>query len=139
MVTDDHLESNMRRILLSTLLLSPLCTAAAFAGQPANDATASTPNRISTGVTAPRLMDADNLVIPADTFDTVLPHEVQVGLDLNVDQAGHAQNVQVVKPFNPDVDERVVAAVQKFHFQPASLDHQNIPVEVKLTVLVQHN
>jgi hypothetical protein len=31
----------------------------------------------------------------------------------------------------------VVAAVQKFHFRPATLDNQNIPVELNLTVVVQ--
>jgi TonB family protein len=129
----------MRRILLASLLLSPLCTAAAFAG-PANDTTPTTSiARVSTGVVAPKLMDADNLVIPQDSFDALLPNQVLVGLDLNVDQNGNAQNVQVVKPFNQDLDQRVIAAVQKFRFQPATLDHQNIPVEVKLTVVVQHN
>jgi len=128
----------MRRILLASLLLSPLCTAAAFAGQPVIDPTATTQTtRISTGVIAPKLIGASNVVIPQDAFDTLLPQQAEVGIDLNVDPSGNAQNVQVIKSFNHDLDERVVAAVQKFHFRPASLDNQNIPVEVKLTVVVQ--
>jgi TonB family protein len=128
----------MRRILIASLLLSPLTTAAAFAGQPATDATPSTQvTRISTGVVAPQLIGAANVVIPQDVYDTVLPKQVQVGINLNVDETGNAQNVQVTRPFNRDLDARVIAAVQKFHFRPATLDHQNIPVAVNLTVVVQ--
>jgi TonB family protein len=67
----------------------------------------------------------------------VLPRQVEIGLNLNVDENGNAQNVQIAKSFNNDLDARVVAAVQKFHFRPASLDNQKIPVELKLTVVVQ--
>jgi TonB family protein len=128
----------MRRILLASLMLSPLATTAAFASQPATDATVSTQvTRISTGVIAPKLLGAENVVIPHDAYDAVLPNEVQVGVNLSVDENGNAQNVQIAKPFNSDLDARVVAAVQKLHFRPATLDHQNIPVAVALTVVVQ--
>jgi TonB family protein len=128
----------MRRILIASLLLSPLATAAAFASQPATDATASTQvTRISTGVVAPKLIGASNVVIAQDVYDTVLPKQVEVGVNLNVDEAGNAQNVQIANSFNRDLDARVIAAVQKFHFRPATLDHQNIAVSVKLTVVVQ--
>jgi TonB family protein len=129
----------MRRILIASLLLSPLATTAALASQPATDATASTQvTRISTGVVAPKLIGASNVAIPLDAYDTVLPKQVEVGVNLNVDENGNAQNVLIARPFNRDLDARVVAAVQKFHFRPASLDHQNIPVSLNLTVVVQH-
>src|ERR1700690_1033137 len=121
----------MRRILIASLLLSPLVTTAAFASKPATDATASTQiTRVSTGVVAPKLLGAESIVIAQDAYDSVLPKQVQVGVNLNVDENGNAQNVQIARPFNRDLDARVIAAVQKFHFRPATLDHQNIPVAV---------
>jgi TonB family protein len=128
----------MRRILIASLLLSPLVPSAAFASQPATDAnTPAQVTRISTGVIAPKLLDSANVVIPQDAYDSALPSQVEVGVNLNVDENGNAQNVQIVKSFNRNIDSRVAAAVQKFHFRPASLDNQNIPVELKLTVVVQ--
>jgi TonB family protein len=116
----------MRRILLASILLAPLATTAAFASTTANDANTPTQvTRISTGVTAPKLLDEATVVIPQDVYDSVLPKQVEVGISLNVDEKGNAQNVQIAKPFNRDLDERVVAAVQKFHFRPATLDNQS--------------
>ena len=125
-------------VIHASILLAPLATTAAFASTTANDANTPTQvTRISTGVTAPKLLDEATVVIPQDVYDSVLPKQVEVGISLNVDEKGNAQNVQIAKPFNRDLDERVVAAVQKFHFRPATLDNQNIPVELNLTVVVQ--
>jgi TonB family protein len=128
----------MRRILIASVLLAPLATTAAFASSPATDANTPTQvTHVSTGVIAPKLLNEATIVIPQDAYDSVLPRQVEVGLNLNVDENGNAQNVQIAKSFNDDLDARVVAAVQKFHFRPASLDNQKIPVELKLTVVVQ--
>jgi TonB family protein len=129
----------MRRILIASLLLSPLATVAAFASQPATDAnTPAQVTRISTGVVPPKVIGSTDGIILPNEFDSVLPSQVEVGVSLNVDEAGNAQNVQVVKSVNHDLDARVVAAVQKLHFRPATLDNQNSPVDLNLTVVVQH-
>jgi hypothetical protein len=127
----------MRRLVLASLLLAPLVPAAAFASTTANDVNPAKVNRISTGVIAPQLLESANVVIPQDAYDTILPRQIEVSVNLNVDEKGNAHNVQVLKPFNFDLAQRVVAAVEKFHFRPATLDSQAIPVEMHLTVVVQ--
>jgi len=129
----------MRRILATSLLLSPLLlTAAAFASQPVIDASASTQApRISTGVIPARLLHAASLTLPPALAVTT-PNDAEVVLKLNVDEQGKAQDVQVVRSINPAVDERVVEAVRQFRWHPATLDKQAIPVELTLKVEVQH-
>jgi TonB family protein len=130
----------MRRILVASLLLSPaLFTASAVASQPATDAAASTQGRrISTGVIAPKLLKSTSIEIPGDAFDAILPPDAEVGLKVNVDEQGNARDIQVVKPVNADLDARVVAAVSKFRFSPATLDSQAIPFSLDVNVVVKH-
>jgi len=130
----------MRRIIVASLLLSPmLFTAAAVASQPVTDATASTQvRRVSTGVIGPKIIQSSNVQIPADAIESLVPRQAEVGLKLNVDENGKAQDIQVVKSVNADLDARVVAAVRQFRFRPATLDNQVIPCALDLNVEVQH-
>ena len=130
----------MRRILVASLLLSPvLFTASAVASQPATDAAPSTQvRRVSTGVVAPQLLKSTNVDIPADAFDAVLPPNAEVGLKVDIDEQGNARDIQVIKPLNSDLDARVVAAVSKFRFAPATLDNQAISDTIDLNIVVKH-
>ncbi|MGD0737377.1 MAG: energy transducer TonB [Terracidiphilus sp.] len=129
----------MRRILIASLLLAPLSSVAAFASSPATDAnTPAQVTRVSTGVVPPRIIGSTDIVIPPNHYGSALPSQLLVHVNLNVDEAGNTQNVQVVNPLNHDLDARLVQAVQKLHFRPATLDHQNIPVAVNLNVVIQH-
>jgi hypothetical protein len=44
----------------------------------------------------------------------------------------------VLNSISPSVDSHVIAAVRQFHWRPAVLDNQAIPLTVNLTVDVQH-
>ncbi len=126
----------MRRILAASILLSPLFfTASAVASTPANDASASTPARpVSTGVIPAQVLYSTGIELPSTTS---VPGGAEVVLELNVGEDGTARDIQVVKSVNPQLDAPVVAAVRKFRFSPAKLDHQAIEVPLSLTVFVQ--
>ena len=130
----------MLRILVASLLLSPvLFTASAVASQPATDAAPSTQvRRVSTGVVAPQLLKSTNVDIPTDAFDAMLPPNAEVGLKVDIDEQGNARDIQVIKPVNSDLDARVVAAVSKFRFAPATLDNQAISATIDLNIVVKH-
>jgi TonB family protein len=130
----------MRRILIASFLLSPvLFTASAVASQPATDAAPTTQvRRVSTGVIAPQLLKSTNVDIPTDAFDAMVPPDAEVGLKVNIDEQGNARDIQVIKPVSADLDARVVAAVSKFRFAPATLDNQAIPLTIDLNVIVKH-
>jgi TonB family protein len=129
----------MRRILLaSLLLLSSLFPAAVNASQPADDSSNPTPvPRVSTGVTEPVLLNAAHVHLTPNMFDLLNPSEETVVLSLNVDEKGKPQDVQIVKPANKILDERVLEAVRQFHFKPASLDGESVPADLTLNVVVK--
>jgi TonB family protein len=129
----------MRRILIASALLSPmLFTAAAVASQPKDDASASTLVRpISTGVTAPKIVHSTDIQITPETARSIMPN-AEVVLKVNLDEQGKAQDVQVIKSANPILDAPVISAVRQFRWSPATLDKQAIPVDLTLSVVVQH-
>jgi TonB family protein len=125
----------MRRILAISLLLPSLfLPAAAKASTPVDDATASTPLRVSTGVIPPALIDSVNLSVPSGFEDFFVPTGAEVGLTFTVDEKGIPQNIQVVKSYSPFWDARVVDAVRQFRYRPGSVDNQPAAVDVNLTV-----
>jgi hypothetical protein len=56
---------------------------------------------------------------------------------LNVDSQGIPKDIHVVETVNTELGAKVAEAVHKFRFSPATLDHQPVPVDMRLTVLVQ--
>jgi TonB family protein len=129
----------MRRILAATLLLSSLTLpAAAKASTLVDDASASTPVRVSTGVIAPVLLDTPVLTLPANFSFDVLPAEAQVELSLTVNAKGQPEDIHVIKSFSPFVDARVVETVGKMRFRPGTIDDQPTAVDLNLTVNVTH-
>jgi len=138
--TNRHLEEIiMRNLFVAGLLLSPmLLTSAAVASSPKTDSPVATQNlRVTTGVSTPEIIEPNSIRIPAAAVARMVPSEAQVVVSLNVDQTGKASNVQVVKSINPEVDARVVSAVQLAHFRPAKLDNQPVPVDMQLVVVVR--
>jgi len=146
----------MRRILVASLFVStvllnaqtatkgqsgtleargetPNALTAPAAVAPATDMTATASGRrISTGVIAPKLVKAANIVVATTDFNTPDLGSQKMVVSLVVDEKGTPQNVQIVKSVNPDVDARVLAAVRDYHFAPATLDDQPVPIDLSL-------
>jgi TonB family protein len=125
----------MRRILVSSLLLSSLTLpAAAFASTPVDDATAPTPIRVSTGVTEPVLINSAYLSVPSGYSIDAIPSDAQVGLSLTINEKGQPENIQVTKSYNKFWDARVIETVREFHFKPGTVDNEPTPVDMNLVV-----
>jgi TonB family protein len=125
----------MRRILVSSLLLSSLTLpAAAFASTPVDDATAPTPIRVSTGVTEPVLINSAYLSVPSGSSIDAIPNDAQVGLYLTINEKGQPENIQVTKSYNKFWDARVIETVREFHFKPGTVDNEPTPVDMNLVV-----
>jgi len=125
----------MRRMLIASVLLSPLFfTAAAVASQPVADDAASTP--VSTGVTPAHVLSSVPVELPTVTPDIAAFHQAEVVLSLKVDETGKPTNVQITKSPTVDLDQPVLAAVRKFRFEPATLDNKPVTVPMTLTLEV---
>ena len=51
-----------------------------------------------------------------------------------VDEHGRTRNIHVLKPVNPTVNARVVNAVRRYRFAPATLDNQKVAVDINMTI-----
>ena len=142
----------MRSAILATLILAPVL-AHAQAPTQANGSLqaraeapkplAATPEnttakvRVSTGVTQPRLIGNPHITLSDREFDRQTPAEHIVVVSLDVDKDGAAHDVEMLKSTNKAIDEKVIAAVKDFHFVPAQLDAQAIPVHVNLSIVLE--
>jgi hypothetical protein len=128
----------MRRILVASLLSSFALAASAATPQPTKDAsTTATSPMVTTGVTDAQLLHPATITIP-DAELSSFPNPARMILKVNVDETGTPTHVEVVQALTPTVDARVVKAVRQFHWRPAVLDNQTIPMDVNLVVEVQH-
>ncbi len=109
---------------------------APIAGVP--DVRALNPDRpISTGVIAPKLLTSPKIVVAKSDFrEDDLSSEKAV-VSFKVDAYGTPHHVQIIKSVNPEVDSKVVAAVSAWHFTPATLDDQAVPINLNLVVQFQ--
>lgn len=129
----------MRPMLLVSLLTVPLAIpAAAVASLPATGATAS-PSlyKSSTGVTPARVIHTARIPIPNSVTINELPSDAKVVLQLQVDRNGDAHGIRVLSSADPFLDLPVMEAVSEFRFRPAMLDHEAVPVKMRLTVKIK--
>ena len=104
----------MRRVMLATLLSSlTLIATAAPVTHSEDDASAPTSRLISTGVTSPRLVYSKHIDLPADELPAYMGGSAKIALKIKLDETGSPTNIRVLHSINPEVDARVVEAVQQ--------------------------
>jgi TonB family protein len=131
----------MRRVLVASLLSAVTLAASAATPKPVTGTSAATtviPHSVSTGITGPQLVHQATVHISADSALSTYPNPARMLLRLSLDNTGNPTSISVIRSISPRVDAQVVKAVRDFHWHPATLDNQNIPVDVNLIVEVQH-
>jgi outer membrane biosynthesis protein TonB len=119
--------------VLQSALLQPV----AFAATKSSDnATSSTPVRISTGVIAPKLVHRVTLA-PTASRNYVLSADTTVVVKMVVDETGKPTNLHLVGNSDPFIAREVLDAVNQFRYQPGTLDGQPTAVPVKLEYTLQ--
>jgi TonB family protein len=153
------LEMNiMRRIIVATLLLSPmfvhaqanspaqpktstleskLVQPATFGSESDNNAAGTTtPVRVSTGVNAPKLVYT--VAVESDADFTAAGRFARTAVvSLTVDPSGKPSDLKIVQSVNPIMDKNVLAAVSQYRFAPGTLDNQPTSVPVNLAVVLR--
>jgi TonB family protein len=119
--------------IASFLLASILPTGIAAVSQPKADSSAQE-LRISTGVTAPQLLQSSDLHISSSGLELGYPNNAKVVIFLNIDAQGNVQHVHIVNSTYPVLNANVLDAASKFHFHPAMLDGKAIASHVELNV-----
>lgn len=148
----------MRRVIVATLLLSPVLlhaqasspaqpqsstlqsklVAPATFGSEADRSTTGTTSqiRISTGVNAPKLIHTVEVASDAD-FTAVARFERVAVVSMTVEADGKPSDLKIVQSVNPIMDKNVLAAVSQYRFTPGTLDNQPTAVPVNLSVVIR--
>ena len=148
----------MRRVIVATLLLSPIVLHAQ-ANSPAqpkvlesklvqpsefvnpaesNGTPTVAPVRVTTGVGAPKLIHTVN-ISPDGNWAWMGPIDKKVVVAMIVDETGKPSDLKIVQSAGVDVDKNVLAAVSQYRFKPGTLNHQAIAVPVNLEVLIRNS
>ena len=155
----------MRKAILATLALSPMLLHAqanspaqtqssangpvlqskvvapkAFVASSATDGANSTPKstRISTGVTAPKLISTVEIASVNDLPYSFTHPEKTVVVSMIVHENGKPTDLAIVRSGGAALDKNVLAAVSQYRFKPGTLDHQPTAVPVNLEITLVH-
>ncbi|HXC97351.1 MAG TPA: energy transducer TonB [Edaphobacter sp.] len=150
----------MRKVIVATLALTPMLlhAQANSPAQPQSSSTANTlqsrldspaevspadrgtanvaPVRISTGVTAPKLIYTVQIETDSDSSRSGFSYDRKTIVAMTVDATGRPGELKIVKPINPVMDKNVLAAVSQYRFAPGTLDGQpaKVPVNLEITL-----
>ena len=147
----------MRRIIVATLLLSPMLLHAQ-ANSPAPPQSSSTnilqsklvqpqgfegsePDhkagsvRVSTGVSEPKLIYT--VAVQSDTDFTAVQLKRTAVVAMTIDTSGKPTELKIVRSVNPTMDKNLLTAVRQYRFTPGTLDDQPISVPVNLEVVLR--
>jgi TonB family protein len=121
--------------LFAALALAPtLLHAAPSTSAAAPTATPGSPLRVSTGVVPPRLVYKVDITSDMDWQWSSSGPLRTAEVSLTVDAAGHPTNVKIVKSAGSDLDTNILAAVNQYRFQPATVNNQAEPMDMNLTL-----
>jgi hypothetical protein len=120
----------------SATLESRLTKPEAPGALPGATASIKTPVRVSTGVMFPKLIET-NPIVESASWPWRLTEDSKIAVvKVLVGPDGKPVKVEMIKPLGAGMDKDILAAVGRYRFQPGTLDHQAVPLEVNLTVTI---
>jgi TonB family protein len=93
--------------------------------------------RVSTGIVAPKMIQAISLSSLPGTHNHLLAKDITVVVQFVVEPTGKTENASIAQSGGEGIDKEVLEAIREAHFQPGTLDGQPFAVPVRLEVLVQ--
>jgi TonB family protein len=151
----------MRKVLVATLALTPMLLHAQVNSPAQPQSTPNTlqsrldspadvsaadpgtahvaPVRISTGVTAPKLVYTVPVETDSDTARSGFNYDRKTVVAMTVDATGKPGELKIVKPINPVMDRNVLAAVRQYRFAPGTLDGKPAAVPVNLEIVLRNS
>jgi TonB family protein len=124
----------------STNLQSKLIQPKEMIGSEADHSTThvTTPQRVSTGVGAPKLIHTVAIESDTDGLATGFNIDRKTVVEMTVDATGKPTDLKIVGSLGPVLDHNVLAAVSQYRFTPGTLDGQPTAVPVNLQVTLRN-
>jgi TonB family protein len=95
--------------------------------------------RISTGVTAPKLIYTVDVLADSPSTARLLSNDCKVTVGMIVDKTGKPYDLKIVKSAGAAVDASVLAAVSQYRFTPGMVSNQPIASPLNLEVLISNS
>ena len=92
------------------------------------------PVRISTGVSAPKLIHTVDIESTTDLASQSLARDKTVVVAMTVDATGKPSDLTIVQSQSPAMDKNVLRAVSQYRFKPGTLDGAPAAIPVNLEV-----
>jgi TonB family protein len=151
----------MRKVLVAALALSPMMLHAQ-AASPANTRTAvaalaqpkefsaaaktenatvpaSSPLRISTGVTAPKLISTVTIIDNEKAPASLRAIDQLAVVSMIVNAEGKPTELKIVKSVGAALDAKVLEAVSQYRFIPGTLNHEPTAIPLTLEITLRHS
>jgi TonB family protein len=131
----------MRKLIVAILSLSSFMLHAQASTpaqtQVASNGSAPQVKRISTGVTAPKLIY--KVDVQADSTGTarLINDDTKVVVGMIVDKNGRPSDLKILKSAGAGVDASVLAAVSQYRFTPGMVSNEPIATPLNLEVVIQ--
>ena len=120
----------MRKLIVAILSLSSFMLHAQ-ANTPAQT------RRISTGVTAPKLIYKVDVVADSNETARLVSDDTKVVVGMIVDKTGKPSDLKILKSAGAGVDASVLAAVSQYRFTPGMVSNEPIATPLNLEVVIQ--
>jgi TonB family protein len=92
--------------------------------------------RISTGVTAPKLIYKVDVVADSTETARLINDDTKVVVGMIVDKTGKPSDLKIIKSAGAGVDASVLAAVSQYRFTPGTVSNQPIATPLNLEVVI---
>jgi TonB family protein len=102
----------------------------------ADHSAAATPLRVTTGVTAPKLISTAE-IFSTDEWYSHSAFSKKVVVEMLVDEKGVPSDLKVVNSIGTEMDKNVLAAVGRYRFKPGTLDNKPVAVPLKLEIVMR--
>ncbi len=101
---------------------------------PSDQIPARAPYKIGDGVQPPRAIRTPSPELDENARSKAkgLSYKGTVSLSLVIDEQGVPQQVRLVRSMSEDIDQKAIAAVKTWRFQPGTKDGKPVPVEINV-------
>ncbi len=136
----------MKTLLVASLFLAPVLAHAQAPQQVAKLDALKTfagdvpaPRRVSTGVTAPKLIKVSDVIVSPSMVWGVnaFREDRKVTVAMIVDEKGVPTDLKVVNSSDAELDKDVLAAVAQYRFTPGTVSNTPVAAPVNLEVTVR--
>jgi TonB family protein len=101
-----------------------------------DDVPAASPLRVTTGITPPELISTAEIISDHDLKWRATGAHKTVNVSMTINKAGKPTDLKITKSAGEELDSNVIAAVSKYRYKPAQLNHQPTEVEVNLEIII---